>query len=180
MGLGIFQAGRRYQVAACAVPGQNDLVRVDAQLFCVVKGVSNDTVRLLDCCRKRLFRCKAVVHIPDKAVQLLHQGAAIAAVTVGAALDEAAAVEIEDQCCLFRQMVRSLLVDMDGTPALYGDVQLGLRAGQGGQLFRADRAKAVPAADGLRHRDLFFQHHTACSFLRIRMPGKPSWYRRCR
>ena len=180
MALRIFQTSCCHQVSARAVPGQNDLVRVDAQLFCVVKGIGGDAVGLFHGCGERFFRSNAVVHVPDQNIQLLHDGAAVTAVPVGAPLDEAAAVEIEDQCCLFRQMVRSLLVDMDGTPALYGDVQLGLRAGQGGQLFRADRAKAVPAADGLRHRDLFFQHHTACSFLRIRMPGKPSWYRRCR
>ena len=180
MALRIFQTSCCHQVSARAVPGQDDLCRVYAQFLSMVERIGNDAVRLFHCRWERCFRRDAIIHVPDQRVQPLHDGAAVTAVPVGAPLDEAAAVEIEDQCCLFRQMVRSLLVDMDGTPALYGDVQLGLRAGQGGQLFRADRAKAVPAADGLRHRDLFFQHHTTCSFLRIRMPGKRSWYRRCR
>ena len=93
------------KISACAVTSQHDFLRVDSKFFRMIKGVSDDTVRLLDCCRKRLFRCKAVVHIPDKAVQLLHQGAAIAAVTVGAALDKATTVEIQQQGCFGGQML---------------------------------------------------------------------------
>ena len=180
MGLGIFQADRRYQVAACAVPGQNDLVRVNAQLFCMVKGISGDAVGLFHGCGERFFRSNAVVHIPDQSIQLLHQGAAIAAVTVSAALDKAAAVEVQQQGCFGRQMLRALLEHMDFAAIGHFDPQFCFGAGQCGQLFRTDRAEPVPAADGLRHRDFFFQRHTACSFLSIRMPGKRSWYRRCR
>ena len=152
----IFDKCGSNKISARTVTGQYDFLRVDSKFFRMVKGVSNDTVRLLDCCRKRLFRCKAVVHIPDKAVQLLHQGAAIAAVTVSAALDKAAAVEVQQQGYFGRQMFRTFLEHMDFAAIGHFDPHFFFGAGQSGQLFRADRTKSVAAAHGIGHSDFFF------------------------
>ena len=178
MGLGIFQADRRYQVAACAVPGQNDLVRVNAQLFCMVKGISGDAVGLFHGCGERFFRSNAVVHIPDQSIQLLHDGAAVAAVPVGAALDEAAAVEVQQQGCFGRQMLRALLEHMDFAAIGHFDPKFCFGAGQCGQLFRTDRAESVTATHLLSRCNFFFQCHFVCFLSGIRMPAALSWCRR--
>ena len=88
-------AGRRHKVSACAVTCQYDLFRVNAQLLGMVESILRNAVAIVDSRRECLFRCKAVIHIPDEAVQPLHQGTAVAAVTVGAAFDETAAMEIQ-------------------------------------------------------------------------------------
>ena len=159
----IFDKCGSNKISARTVTGQHDFLRVDSKFFRMVKGVSNDTVRLLDCCRKRLFRCKAVVHIPDKAVQLLHQGAAIAAVTVGAALDKATTVEIQQQGCFGRQMLWTLLEQMDFATIGHFDPHFFFGAGQSGQLFRTDRTKSVTAAHSISHSNFFFKRHRICA-----------------
>ena len=95
MRLCILDAGCRHKVSACAVTGQYNLFRVNAQLLGMVESILRNAVALVDRRRECLFRCKAVIHIPDEAVQPFHQSAAVAAVTVGAPLDEAAAMEIQ-------------------------------------------------------------------------------------
>ena len=159
MALRIFQTSCCHQVSACAVPGQDDLCRVYAQFLSMVERIGNDAVRLFHCRRERCFRRDAIIHVPDQRVQPLHDGAAITAVTIRAALDKTAAVEIEHEGCFGRQPIGPLLIDMDRAPALYRDVDLCLRTGQGCQFLRADGAEAISAADGLRHSDFFFQCH---------------------